>query len=707
MLAGITSGVGAVIPAAYGSTLATRLLSGAAANTTFGAVNRYADHKILEAGGYPEMAAQQKALDGTQMLVDAALGVAFGGVHHLQASAEGRAVAALQTPAVRDAALTVNLALRDRAGSWGVPVDPAAAAAHQAALETATSDLLQGKPVDVSGTGVDQASFLSRPSFENPAAAKLMLDSFKWSGLVDEEANLADLEAQFARRLGTSEPQETTASVKPGAAGEEPGYSVREEPLTDDQLKAFQGLRSDVQADEDLPGSDEGRPAEQGRPQDAGGRGSEGAPLRVYRGGERPVGPEHFAPETAGSSTGHPSSGLGVYFTSHAEDAAQYGRVSESHLDVRNPKVIPVEDLPGFDTLDEARAYREKLKGEGHDGIVIDASHVGGPVHYVAFDPKQVIPAAGAEAATAAPIQRPLAERLKTDADLRAGLESMKGETGWAQEGGRLIRDPDTQAVTGRTGWVPNADWWAGRPKGLKEAQVHAAVDKALAGEALSKPEARMVQFMSDVHDERVAMAQTHAQLREAVPELAEQPAAAVDITLLASRAGEHDANATADLMDTWTDDKPETLARLQGELERIIGRGHETQTLETQAARTGEPATPTRSPRAIDLFGEDRSQEQALADETRRRDLQRSPNRDVALETGRPDDLFSQSRQQIDLTDQALADRPNLEIPDENGQPVKAADELAQTDTAAKQQENDWATATKAATDCFTRKGG
>ena len=52
------------------------------------------------------------------------------------------------------------------------------------------------------------------------------------------------------------------------------------------------------------------------------------------------------------------------------------------------------------------------------------------------------------------------------------------------------------------------------------------------------------------------------------------------------------------------------------------------------------------------DLFGEDVSRRQAIADEIRRRDAQRNQGQE-SVETGRPGDLFSQARQQMDITDQ------------------------------------------------------
>lgn len=431
----ITSAAGAFMPAAYGSTLATRLLTGAASNTAFGTVNRAADHLILEAGGYQEMADQQKVWDGTQMLVDAALGATFGGIHHALTPAESIAVKAVQSPESRDAALAVNLSLKDRQAAPGVAVDPAAANAHQAALEKAQTDLLQGKAVDVADTGVEQARFLARPERDVTPETRMVLKTFKESGLLDEEANLADLEEQFAqRRAGKSE------SVKPDTTQEAAGYSVQEEPLTDEQQASFQGLRSDVQTDQELGGGSEGVSEGSGGPDDGAARKPPGEPLTVYRGAHLPLAPEHFDAESLGKATGHPSSGLGVFFTNDAEEAARYGDVTAHHLDIRNPKVLGPGDLPGFDSLEDATKFREELRAQGHDGITLDYSSVGGPVQHIAFEPKQVIPASPREplARSSDPVQQALADHpnLSITEDgqpVKAAdaLEAAQPETDW------------------------------------------------------------------------------------------------------------------------------------------------------------------------------------------------------------------------------------------------------------------------------------
>ncbi|WP_270488896.1 hypothetical protein [Enterobacter ludwigii] len=76
---------GMALPAAVGTTLATRIASGVAINTGFGGLNRYSVGETLEEKGYTEMAKQYQVFDGQAMLVDAVLGGAFGGAHHLAA----------------------------------------------------------------------------------------------------------------------------------------------------------------------------------------------------------------------------------------------------------------------------------------------------------------------------------------------------------------------------------------------------------------------------------------------------------------------------------------------------------------------------------------------------------------------------------------------------------------------------------------------
>jgi conjugative element/phage-associated large polyvalent protein len=118
--------------------------------------------------------------------------------------------------------------------------------------------------------------------------------------------------------------------------------------------------------------------------------GTDGQPATVYRGSrDGTTSAADF--ESTGAATGNPSAGLGVWLSADRGDAARYGQVGEYQLDLQNPKVYSIEDFPGFDSIEESRTLREQLQAQGHDGVVIDARNVGGPVQFVAFKPESII----------------------------------------------------------------------------------------------------------------------------------------------------------------------------------------------------------------------------------------------------------------------------------------------------------------------------
>jgi hypothetical protein len=132
----------------------------------------------------------------------------------------------------------------------------------------------------------------------------------------------------------------------------------------------------------------------------------DGRPARIYRGSaDGQTRPGDF--ERVGAATGHPSAGLGVWFSSDRADASRYGQVGEYFLDIRNPKIYTADDAPEFDSVEEAAALRTKLINEGHDGITFDFRQDGGPLQMVVFRPAQihVERAPAAAQATPAPAQ--------------------------------------------------------------------------------------------------------------------------------------------------------------------------------------------------------------------------------------------------------------------------------------------------------------
>ncbi|MGH8713382.1 MAG: hypothetical protein ACREYB_05185 [Casimicrobiaceae bacterium] len=98
-----------------------------------------------------------------------------------------------------------------------------------------------------------------------------------------------------------------------------------------------------------------------------------------------------------------------------------------------------------------------------------------------------------------------------------ASLESIRSEIGWAERGGRILRQPmegealhelgQTGEVIGRTGWIPRSDFWPARPdKSLSERGAHAALDKVTSGERLTPREQRFVDYSRHTLQERGAL---------------------------------------------------------------------------------------------------------------------------------------------------------------------------------------------------------
>jgi hypothetical protein len=98
-----------------------------------------------------------------------------------------------------------------------------------------------------------------------------------------------------------------------------------------------------------------------------------------------------------------------------------------------------------------------------------------------------------------------LARRIQNNA---GALRTMAGEAGWAEIGGRIIRDPDTGEVTGRSKWIPKAKWWPGKPEGMTEVDFRKAVDKAIAGKPLGDRQRLGVEYALQYLEDMEAEAQ-------------------------------------------------------------------------------------------------------------------------------------------------------------------------------------------------------
>ncbi|QII84171.1 hypothetical protein G3T20_05315 [Bordetella hinzii] len=162
-------------------------------------------------------------------------------------------------------------------------------------------------------------------------------------------------------------------------------------------------------------------------------------PAAVYRAG-RAVTPGDFdgaAGRLSGGPAGH---GLGVWFTSEQREAAENGAVTPYYLDLRNPFPTTLADLPSFDTTAQAAAWRDELRAQGYDGVVIDERERGGPVQFVAFAPEAVIQAPPSEPLNVGALSRGQEDgtgrRLEGRADVpgRADAQGRDGLSGTSAE---------------------------------------------------------------------------------------------------------------------------------------------------------------------------------------------------------------------------------------------------------------------------------
>lgn len=244
--------------------------------------------------------------------------------------------------------------------------------------------------------------------FRRIAAGELTETQARWSARMRTTPEQAQQEAARVEATLAALPAENTpealrsmydalAAVDrlPSAeSGTEPASSLEQGGITDEDPFDLDFTRPGVRPDgaaEVVLATVGGRDAAQGWARATRIRGADGEPAAVYRGARVALAPEHFALDAFGVASGNPSSGLGVWFTDDPDEASTFGDVEEFRLDIRNPVTYKAEELPGFDTVEEAHAWRETLREAGHDGLIVDATHLGGRRHVVAFEPEQVI----------------------------------------------------------------------------------------------------------------------------------------------------------------------------------------------------------------------------------------------------------------------------------------------------------------------------
>jgi hypothetical protein len=162
VIQGAASAVGFKLPF-LGSSVTSKMLTGAVGNTAVGAWTAATQRAWLESDGYKQLAEQYDPLDVEARAVDLLSGAAFGGLEHVM-------------PGDRDAIAVANNAKHFQHDTApGMPADIAASVAHQDALETAIEQTLRGEPVSVPAA-VTQAEFLPR---ERDATGQARVQAFE------------------------------------------------------------------------------------------------------------------------------------------------------------------------------------------------------------------------------------------------------------------------------------------------------------------------------------------------------------------------------------------------------------------------------------------------------------------------------------------------------------------------------------------------
>jgi hypothetical protein len=242
---------------------------------------------------------------------------------------------------------------------------------------------------------------------------------------------------------------------------------------------------------------------------------------------------------------------------------------------------------------------------------------------------------------------RPPIERLASDNELRRSLQGLAKETGWDTRGGRVLMADDGKTVIGRTQWLPRYPWFKDKPTAHNEKQVQSVIDKMLAGKKLGSQEQVLANWLAEVAADRI-------KLEPLMPTSDELLAAGLEDNL----ADAHEAALAARALEVDPDEFERLAIRYQDDDQGFL-RAIRKLVDDADAATGRSRAQDQPAPRQVlnhDLFaGSDKESESLARRNAVEAERIRREGRltgDVPVETGRPDDLFSQSREQTDLTD-------------------------------------------------------
>ena len=510
---GLATGIGVLVPASMGASFLTRAATGAALNAGVGMGQRLALGEYMRSAGYGEIAARYDALDAMAVATDVVIGAAVGGFLGGRRPPQQAVDAAMVSRSARHTEVDV---------APGIPADPAAINAHVRAVDTAEAALLRGEPVRVEAM-VRGARFAPKPDAPMPEVAALVqeLDSLGFAQLVGD---IRELEAELQGR-GRAIDEDALPDVSAIPRAEPAARTMAETAPTPEPPAVISdlgdGLYEIKSRDGKLLGNaliEEGDTALtiRGVELDAGSRG-QGIGMAVYR----QILDRAFAE--------------GKVLASDSEvttDAARiYDALERRGFTIERNPAAKLGDDAKWRTPDESPVFTVTRGPEPTDGAAQPTSGAQGAegraaapenraadevvAQVLAEKPDMQLPASVVRAVI------PDARAITPDSDLGRDILRLRGEIGWNQRGGQMIRDGAvsndiadgasfgraTGDVVGRTSWEPKArldgqgesTLWRDRPMRISEADAYAALDKFAAGQKLTKRERGFIAYMGEM----------------------------------------------------------------------------------------------------------------------------------------------------------------------------------------------------------------
>jgi hypothetical protein len=200
-----------------GTSLATRVLSGAGGNLMQGTAGALASSQVLKSQGYEHEAERFNPWDLRARTLDVMLGAAFGGLAHLEAKG-----APNLTPTDEAAILVANQARHlEDSTPQGRPATDADATLHADAMRQAIDQVLRGEPVTVDALTRDMRTVPDETQYQQRAE------------VTDEMHRVAEQEAPISSPILTS--MEAKPSLADALAADHDPASLRARQFAQEQ----------------------------------------------------------------------------------------------------------------------------------------------------------------------------------------------------------------------------------------------------------------------------------------------------------------------------------------------------------------------------------------------------------------------------------------------------------------------------------------